>query len=220
LNIAFAQPVLAADVGWSAFLAELLSGIFVAPPNQDTVTSYREGIGATLFEALAGEPVFAASAQQMRSVLSVEAPAVAVARSLSAAFTQLFDGAGGSYAVSLYESAYVSSSGRLFQASTGAMDELLRQSDVSTLDAFREPSDHLSIELALLARLIRHDANPQAQMALLDDHLLVWVPKFAERCCERDRSGFYAGAAQLLMAFLTAHRAALQQLRAANQHPE
>lgn len=197
------------DLGWNASIVEWLAGIFVAPPTTDTIVSYREGMGATLFDALAEEPACAAGAQRMLSALSVEGPAAAVARQLAAAFTQLFDGVGGSKTVSLYESAYVGVSGRLFQAPSSDMEKLLRQSNVSTRHAFREPPDHLSIELALLGRLLRHDADRQAPTALLDDHLLVWVPAFAERCRECDRTGFYAGAAEVLTAFLIAQRLAL-----------
>jgi len=196
------------DLGWNASIAEWLAGIFVAPPTADTVDSYREAIGTTLFEALAEEPGCAAGAQRMWSTLNAEGSAAAVACQLAAMFTQLFDGVGGAKTVSLYESAFVGS-GRLFQAATGDMEKLLRRADVSTDDAFREPSDHLSIELALLASLIRHDADRQAQAALLDDHLLVWVPHFADRCHQYDRTGFYAGTSQVLMAFLTAQRATL-----------
>jgi TorA specific chaperone len=213
LSAALAHAAVSPDLSWNALIAEWLAGIFVAPPTTDAVVSYREAIGATLFEALAEEPGCAAGAQRMQFALNVEGSAGAVARKLAAAFTQLFDGIGGSKTVSLYESAYVSVSGRLFQAPSGDIEKLLRQSDVSTDLAFREPSDHLSIELALLAWLIRHDAERQAQAALLDDHLLVWVPDFADRCREHDRTGFYAGTAQVLTAFLTAQRAALQHQR-------
>lgn len=146
----------------------------------------------------------------MRSAVVVERSPDAVVRKLAAAFTQLFDGVGGSKTVSLYESAYVSASGRLFQAPVGDMETLLRRSDVSTNDAFREPADHLSIELALLARVIRQDTDHQAQAALLDNHLLAWVPIFAERCRDTDRTGFYAGATRVLAAFLIAQRASLR----------
>jgi len=213
VSASLAQASVASDLGWNASIAEWLAGIFVAPPTADTVVSYREAIGATLFEALAEEPGCAAGARRMRSALNAEMSATAVARQLAATFTQLFDGVGGAKTVSLYESAYVGVSGRLFQAATGEMEDLLRQSDVSTDDAFREPSDHLSIELALLAWSIRHDVDRQAQAALLDDHLLIWAPAFADRCREYDRTGFYAGAAQVLTAFLTAQRAMLQVQR-------
>ena len=35
-----------------------------------------------------------------------------------------------------------------------------------------------------------------ARAALLDDHLLVWAPIFADRCQEYDRTGFYVARAQ------------------------
>jgi TorA-specific chaperone len=217
LNAALAHADVLSGLGWNASIAEWLAGIFAAPPTTGTVVSYRKAMGATLFEGIAAEPGCAAGARRMRSALDSEGSAAAVARRLAAAFTQLFDGVGGTKTVSLYESAYVSVSGRLFQAATGDMDELLRQSDLSTDDAFREPPDHLSIELALLAWSIRHDADRQAQAALLDDHLLVWVPVFADLCRQCDRTDYYAGAAQVLMAFLTAQRATLPHKRAAKQ---
>jgi len=213
VNAVLAHAGVSSDLGWNASIAEWLAGIFVAPPTMDTIVSYREAIGATLFEALAEEPACGAGAQRMRSTLDAEGSAAAVARQLAAAFTLLFDGVGGAKTVSLYESAYVSVSGRLFQAATGDMEKLLRQSDLSTDDAFREPPDHLAIELALLARLIRRDADRQAQAALLDDHLLIWVPTFADRCRQCDPTGFYAGTAQVLTAFLTAQRATLPRQR-------
>ena len=214
MSLALADAGASPDSGWNASIAEWLAGIFAAPPTAETVTNYREAMGATLFEVLAEEPGCAASARRMQSALNMEGSAAAVARRLAAAFTQLFDGVGGSKTVSPYESAHIGASGRLFQAPSGDMEKLLRQSDVSTVEAFREPSDHLSIELSLLAWLIRHDADHQARAALLDDHLLVWVPVFADRCCQYDRTGFYAGTAQVLTAFLIAQRAALRIKRA------
>jgi TorA-specific chaperone len=215
LNAALARADVSPDLGWNASIAEWLAGIFAAPLTTDTIVSYREGIGAALFEALAEELGCAAGAQRMQSALRAEGSAAAVGRKLATAFTRLFDGVGGSKTVSLYESAYVCASGRLFQEPTSGMEKLLRQSNLSTDDAFREPPDHLSVELALLARLIRQGTSHQAQAALLDDHLLVWVPNFAHRCRESDRTGFYAGAAQVLTAFLAVQRTALQHRKIA-----
>jgi TorA-specific chaperone len=209
LITALAPAGVSSASGWNASIAEWLAGIFVAPPTTDIVVSYREGIGTTFLKALVEEPGCGAGAQRMQSALNAEGSAAAIARQLAVAFTQLFDGVGGPKTASLYESAYVGISGRLFQAPAGAIEKLLRQSDLSTDDAFREPPDHLSIELALLARLIRNDSDHRTQAALLDEHLLVWVPAFAGRCREYDRTGFYAGTAQVLTGFLAAQRAAL-----------
>jgi TorA-specific chaperone len=210
LNVAFARAELPSVSGWKAFLAEWLAGLFVAAPTKETVENYRQELGVSFFEILAKENGCAAGAELMRSALSVEVSSAAIARALGVAFTQLFDGVGGYRTVSLYESAYVGVSGRLFQAPCDEMDKLLRRSDVSSHASFREPSDHLSIELALLARFIHHDASSGSQIDLLDNHLLVWVPRFAEQCRKRDRTGFYAGASQVLMAFLVAQRASFQ----------
>lgn len=209
MNAARAVEVLSPDPRWNASIAEWLAGIFAAAPTADTVISYRGRMGATLFASLAQDATRVAGARRMQSALDIEAPAAVLAPELAAAFTHLFDGVGGGKTVPPYESAHVGASGRLFQAPTDAMEKLLRRSDLSTDEAFREPSDHLSIELALLARLIRHDSDHETQAALLDDHLLVWVPRFADRCRAYDRTGFYAGAAQVLVAFLIAHRASL-----------
>jgi TorA specific chaperone len=212
VNPAVARAERAPDWDWNASIAEWLAGIFMASPTADAIARYREGIGETLFETLAERPECASGAQQMQTALNVEGAAAEVARSLAITFTRLFDGIGGSTPVSLYESTYVSASGRLFQASSSNMNQLLRDFDVSTDVAFREPPDHLSVELALLARMIRIDAHLQAQAKLLDDHLLVWVPAFANRCRESDRTGFYAGAARILTGFLAAQRDALKIL--------
>jgi len=99
-------------------------------------------------------------------------PPVTVARKLAAAFTLLFDGVGGPHTVSPYESAYVG-------GSAGCSDRRGRNGSLAAaigrIDGrrIREPPDHLSIELALLARLTRQDAGHQAQAALLDDHLFL-----------------------------------------------
>jgi TorA-specific chaperone len=198
------------EAGWNALLAEWMAGLFMAPLSPSAVANYRDGLGATLLDILADELGCESDAQRMRSALTTDASTTAVARKLSAAFTRLFDGVGGHRTVSLYESAHVSASGRLFQAPASDIGLLLRQANMSTNSMLREPPDHLSIELALLARLIRQDSAQQAQITLLDDHLLAWVPIFADRCCAADSTGFYAGAARTLTGFLLAQRVALE----------
>ena len=198
------------ETGWSALIAEWLAGLFMAPLTASAVTNYRDGLGATFLDILAEELGCESGAQRMRSALTTEASPTAVARKLSIAFTQLFDGIAGHRSVSPYESAHVSPSGRLFQAPVSSMGHLLQQENMSTDSMFKEPPDHVSIELALLAQLIRKGNRQHTQAALLDNHLLVWVPMFADRCAEADDTGFYAGAAQTLTGFLIAQRATLQ----------
>lgn len=196
---------------WNAAIADWLAGLFVAPPSADMVVSYREGFGAAFLDALGDEPGCAPAVRMMRAALAVDAPVDAIAREIAIDFTRLFEGLGGSQTVSLYENAHFGIAGHQLHAAASDMNRLLRQFDVSIDAAFREPSDHLSVELALLARLMRHEADDDALAALLDRHLLDWTRSFADRCRDHDRSGFYAGGAQVLTAFLVAQRAALRR---------
>jgi TorA specific chaperone len=196
---------------WNATIAEWLAGLFVAPPSAETVVSYRQGFGVAFLDALADEPGCAAAVRLMRAALSVDEPVDAIARAIAIDFTRLFEGVGGWQTVSPYENAHAGTADHQLHVAANDMNRLLRQFDVSIDAMFREPSDHLSVELALLAWLMRHGADDDAQAALLDRHLLVWTTGFADRCGDHDRSGFYAGGAQVLTAFLTAQRAALRQ---------
>jgi TorA-specific chaperone len=211
VNLAPSRAPAAPETDWHASIVEWLAGLFMAPLSASAVENYRTGLGVDFLDTLAGEPRCAPGVQRIRSALTPEDPLPKVARRLAIAFTLLFDGVDGPNTVAPYESAHVGPSGRLFQAPTSEMGRLLRQWNMAVDDAFREPPDHLSIELALLAQLMRRGASHRAQAALLDDHLLAWVPIFAGRCCNADRTGFYAGAVWVLTGFLTARRASLQR---------
>jgi TorA-specific chaperone len=194
---------------WEATLAEWLAGLFIAPVSAATIDSYRAGVGATFLRALGQEPGCETGARQIRLSLSGEVPAAEVARRIGIAFTYLFEGLGGPRAVPAFESVHVSPSGLLFQAQAGAMDARLRQAALVMTDGTGSPADHLSIELALLARLMRRGATRREQAALLDRHLLGWTSGFAGQVIAADDTGFYAGAASVLSGFLAARRASI-----------
>jgi len=201
--------------GWNAMIADWLAGLFIAPMSATMVASHRSGLASDLLAYLAGEPGYGHGIAQMQAALGADGAAEATRRRLAAAFTRLFDGAGG---IALYESAYLGPSGRLFQAPVAAMNQQLRAADRAICDATGEPPDHLSIELALLATQLRQgDLRRSAE--LRDVHLLTWVPEFAEHCGKADPTGFYAGAAQVLLAFLTAEAAQCADAAAFTMHP-
>jgi len=205
---------------WNASIAEWLGGLFMAPLSTDAVASYRAGLGSTLLDALDDEPGAAPGIRRMRLALLTAGSISEIQRGLAAAFTQLFDGVAGPKTVSLYESTRFGGSGRLFQNPVTDMNRLMRQLDLSTEDAFREPADHLSIELALLGRLLRQGSSQKAETALLDDRLLAWVPGFSRECDAADRTGFYAGAADVLTAFLLRRRMKLRRDDGLDQRPD
>jgi TorA specific chaperone len=196
------------DSDWNALIAEWLAGLFLRPLAIETVRSLREGPGAALLGALALQPECAVGARRMRDIVMAGDKPAEVARHLSNEFTLLFDGVGGPRTASPYESAYSGISARLFQAPTSEMNALLRQADVSISCDVKEPADHLSIELALLGRMMREGAGRRNQFALLDLHLMAFTPMFADKCLKADRTGFYAAAADLMLGFLRALREA------------
>lgn len=112
----------------------------------------------------------------------------------------LFAGLGGPATVSPYESAY-SGDGRLFQAPVSEMADLLRRHGVHVSQAWSEAPDHLAVELTLIARLLAGGHGDGADLA---GRLRRWLPAFAEQCAARDSSGFWSGAAQVLVALLSA----------------
>ena len=183
----------AGEDDWDAAIADWLSGIFLAAPSAETVESYRRGLGSELLESLWNEPAYRSGVAAMRQALDPAETASVLSRRLSMTFTHLFDGVGGPRTVPLYESAHVGVSRRVSQAPAGEMDMLLRRFELLPDPSHSGPPDHLSIELALLACIIRRGTDGGAEKEFLDRHLLVWVPTLAALCADADRTGFYAG---------------------------
>ena len=84
---------------------------------------------------------------------------------------------------------------------------------INVNDKYKEPADHLAIELDLMGNLIIRAAEATTaaqreswlgeQEALLHEHLLAWFPRFEAACRAADRFGFYGASARLLGVFLT-----------------
>ncbi len=204
-----------AQTSWDASVIEWLAGLFVAPMSAETITGFRDGLGARFLLTVMEEAGCADGGRQMQAALGARSSPIAAARDLAAAFAKLFDGPGGPASASPYESAHVGGASRLFQMPVSDMERMLRHCNLATIAELCEPADHLSVELALLAHLMRGGGCAPALASLLDDHLLDWVPRFAEQCRGADACGFYAGAAQMLAAFLTTRRTTLQFARMA-----
>jgi TorA-specific chaperone len=202
-------PEFPVESDWDATLAEWLAGLFLAPLTVDAVTSYRDGLGAVLLEELEHQPGCYDGARLMQVGLTGPQTSRALARQLSTAFMELFEGVGGPRTVSPFESAHGSPAGRLFQAPAIEMDRLLSQTSLMLTSGIGEPADHLSVELALLAHMLRERAKWRITVSLLDQRLLNWVPGFAQAVQAADRTGFYAGLALLLVGFLQAQRRAI-----------
>jgi TorA maturation chaperone TorD len=109
-----------------------------------------------------------------------------------------------------YESVYTSPERLLMQR---ARDEVLaeyRKEGLSRIGEFKEPEDHIAIELEFMAYLCQKTADAvkagdraaaveylQKQKDFLEKHLLVWVPQFCKDLLESTKSDFYKGIAQI-----------------------
>ncbi|EGQ7642496.1 molecular chaperone TorD [Vibrio cholerae] len=102
------------------------------------------------------------------------------------------------------------------------MRELLGAHGVKVEQNLNEPEDHLVIQLDFLAHLaisanqIEHSAQLslalQAQSDFISQHLLTWLPAFAERCTQFDAFGLYSAAARLALAFIQQDKHCLDEL--------
>ena len=110
-----------------------------------------------------------------------------------------------------YASMYVGKTGLLNDKPAQEMHELMASFDIAQRKEFNEPADHLAIELDFMGNLIilgnqqqteeQREALMQSQLSFINTMLLNWLPLFTKECQLRDQFGFYAAAANLLLAF-------------------
>lgn len=186
---------------------------FFQPPSDEDVYSLREGAMWVLLRSLEATPAAGDGVAAMHRALAAGTPASA-ASVLGAAYTRIFDGAGGHAIAPPYRSVYDSAEGLLCQQATAEMDRVLRQHRMRLDDKVHEPADHLSIQLEVMSQLalrVAEEAELHSrpllpllaeQVDFLTNQLLAWVRRFAERVAAVDASGYYAGLASVLVAFL------------------
>ena len=184
-----------------------------APPTESEVADMLEGGTHQLLNSFAAIPGASAGLHAMRDVLASAAPAE-VASALGAAHARMFYGVGGYEAASPYRSVYSSERGVLCQQATTEMERVLRQHRLRLEDNVCEPSDHLSIQLEVMAQLalrfVEAAKEPSGaltslqseQADFLSTQLLSWLPEFSRRVIEMDVLGFHAGLASVLLAVL------------------
>ncbi|MBK1624827.1 TorD/DmsD family molecular chaperone [Afifella marina] len=180
------------------FVADWLSGLFIAPLDEGAIEAYRSGPAAALLFEIAEAFGCPEAGRRLDAVLA-SGEAHAVAGELSRQYTRLFDGLGGPQTIALYESA-TRGGHRLFQEPFAEMQAVLRHLDVAVGQACPEPADHLSIELAAFAAAMRQGDGVMA--AALAQRLNGWVPPLAEAIAKADPEGFYGAAGLILAGFL------------------
>ncbi len=198
---------------------------FIAPPTEMEVVNMRDGKARQLLIALAATPGASRGIEAMNEVLASGTPAE-VTSALCTAHSRLFYGVGGHQTASLYRSVYSSERGLLCQQATAEMERVLRQLGLRLEDKVCEPSDHLSIQLEVMAQLAMRfvESAKKSSGALstiqgeqadfLIAQLLSWVPTLSQRVVEVDDLGFHAGLISTLQAVLEQDLAFLTQATA------
>ncbi|EDP8627826.1 molecular chaperone TorD [Salmonella bongori] len=65
-----------------------------------------------------------------------------------------------------------------------------------------EASDHIAIQLALMAEQISREASVATQYYFLQHHILCWAPLFMASCQQREAEGFYVLAVAMIVHFM------------------
>lgn len=115
----------------------------------------------------------------------------------------------GSLGASPCESVWMDEDRLVCQAPMFALRRLYAAEGLMAADWRKRPDDHLVLQIQYLARRLRKagsDEEERQVAAFLDDHLLRWLPSFADRVAQRCDTPFYAGLALLSLACLDALR--------------
>ncbi|MDR3373567.1 MAG: molecular chaperone TorD family protein [Ancalomicrobiaceae bacterium] len=177
-------------------LLDWLARLFAVAPTEATIAAARSGPARAVLLQLSETPDLLPGVGRLAAVLDCPMSDAALSARLASVFGLLFSGAGGRETVSPYES--VHRTGRLFQAPARDMARRLAAHDLAAADAGEAP-DHLSVELALLAHLT---ATDDPDCADLLRRMAEWLPDFRDLTLEKDPTGYFAGAAELLVALL------------------
>jgi len=107
------------------------------------------------------------------------------------------------YSASPFESVWLDEDKLIMQTPMFQVREIYKKHGLGVADWRTRSEDHLLVELQFLAWLMldMKDTNLGEAATFMDEHLLRWLPAFAERVIKRCSTPFYAGAAWLTSAY-------------------
>lgn len=96
------------------------------------------------------------------------------------------------------ESVWLDEENLMMQAPSFAVREYYKKHGIAAKDWRQMADDHLANELAFVAYLLGKSEGEESR-SFLADHLLKWLPMFAERVSARASTNFYAALANLTL---------------------
>ncbi|EOX3120645.1 molecular chaperone TorD [Vibrio cholerae] len=197
-----------------------LSSLFFKELSEQDIALYHSAEVRTFLSGLADEQSLSREVKHLVEALNRLQDRQDAQLELAADFCDLFLKSDRDSALP-YASVYADQ-GLLNGKTAQQMRELLSAHGVKVEQNLNEPEDHLAIQLDFLAHLaisanqIEHSAQLslalQAQSDFISQHLLTWLPAFAERCTQFDAFGLYSAAARLALAFIQQDKHCLDEL--------
>ncbi|MBS3916788.1 MAG: molecular chaperone TorD family protein [Sulfuritalea sp.] len=110
----------------------------------------------------------------------------------------------GAYGASPCESVWTDDDHLVCQDAMFDLREIYAAAGLAAADWRRRPDDHLVLQLLFLAHALRRPGGPdelRRLAAMLDEHLLRWLPDFANRVAARAETPFFAVLGRLTFAW-------------------
>ncbi len=110
----------------------------------------------------------------------------------------------GAYGASPCESVWTDDDHLVCQDAMFALRDIYAAAGLTAEDWRRRPDDHLVLQLLYIAHILRRANGPEELRrlaAMLDEHLLRWLPDFATRVAARAETPFFALLARLTFAW-------------------
>ncbi|WP_316858902.1 molecular chaperone TorD [uncultured Cohaesibacter sp.] len=188
-----------------------LADLFARELSADMLSHYQGEEGKAFLAIMKEEASLEPLVTHFESLLSQANTLQQLHLDLAGDFSRLFHGVAGRHSAPPYQSAHMGEGSRLYQAPVSDMNALLRCLEMSLPDDFHEPSDHVSVELSVMARLVAL-GDEKRQSAFLQSQLASWLPSFSHAVMQGDRHGFYSHAAKALLAWLKEDAASFKTL--------
>ncbi len=198
------QPTLAQFCQFTAEDLTMLAALHSSEPDQALITALHDtGFPENLGVLLRGEPGLWAIDFMDRALTTIPEPADKSALDdLAADYASIYL----NYAikVSPEESVWLDEENLTHQEPMFQVRDVYQQHGLTAADWRKMPDDHLVLELQFIAYLLEGGQNEDAlreSAKFLDEHLLRWLPSFAQRIAARCDTAYYAGLASLTAAY-------------------